>query len=159
MPNARNLSILTTALILTACDDPASPFIGDDDTGSIVVDFFSDPERWPLDPYVIDAATIAGDTLVLRIDYGGGCRTHAFALIAWNGWLESHPVQAGVVLAHEDRDDPCDAVVRSHLRFDLTPLRTAWVEAYRWPHGEIVILFSNPTAPRGPTLRTVHYEF
>jgi hypothetical protein len=158
MPNARNLAILTAAVLVASCESPVSPYIGDDGSGEIVVEFGNRPDRWPLDPYVIDAARIDADTLVLRIDHGG-CRRHAFALVAWDGWLESIPVQVHVVLAHEDRDDPCDALLRSHLKFDLSPLRAAFTAAYRGESGSMLIRLSNPIAPGGPPLHTLLYDF
>lgn len=159
MPNARTLLFLTGALASLACDSPVSPFIGDDDAGTVVIEFGMPPSNWPMDPYILDAARITGDTLVLRVDHGGGCRQHAFALVAWDGFLESVPVQVQAVLAHEDRDDPCDALVRSDLIFDLAPLRAAYSEAYRGEHGRLVLRLSNPRALAGPPLRTVLYEF
>ena len=45
------------------------------------------PEAFGTDTYVINAATIAGDTLHLNVSYGGGCETHEFTLVAEPGVL------------------------------------------------------------------------
>jgi hypothetical protein len=66
----------------------------------------------------------------LDVEYGGGCEAHALELIAVGGWMESFPVQVRLMLTHDDRDDPCDAVVRDTVRFGLGPLEEAYAQAY-----------------------------
>ena len=44
--------------------------------------------------------------------------------------MESNPVQVNALLAHDDDDDPCDAVVSQRRTFDLTPFLEAYEEAY-----------------------------
>jgi len=89
-----------------------------------------DGRRWPSDPYALAEASVAGDTLTLRVHFGGGCETHRFALVVTRLFMESDPVQIPATLAHDGRDDACDAVVNETLRFDLTPVRRIYQEAY-----------------------------
>lgn len=93
----------------------------------------------PLDPIVITDASIAGDTLMVAVQHGGGCVTHGYGT-CWDGsFAESDPVQAWLQLSHEDNDDPCDAIVMQELVFDLTPMRDAWIDAYMQASGTIVV--------------------
>jgi len=89
-----------------------------------------DGRRWPTDPYALSDASVTGDTLTLRVHFGGGCETHRFALVVTRLFMESDPVQIPATLAHDGRGDPCDAVVEETLRFDLTPVRRIYQEAY-----------------------------
>lgn len=46
-------------------------------------------------------------------------------------FMESYPVQANLYLRHDAHDDPCRAIVRDSVVFDLTPI----VELYRQMYG------------------------
>ena len=96
----------------------------------LVVDFAGDPAAWPRDPLEIQIPGIEGDILSVRVAYGGGCKVHLVRGVAVGGFMESAPVQVRVVLSHEDHDDPCDAWLTRELRFDLTPLKRAYQDAY-----------------------------
>ncbi len=87
-------------------------------------------EGVPHDEVDIMKATLDPPFLTLEVRYGGGCARHDFDLVALPGWRESWPVQVDVDLAHQDHDDPCDALPTQTVRFDLTPLREAWEGAY-----------------------------
>jgi hypothetical protein len=73
---------------------------------------------------------LKGDSLVLAVSFGGGCREHTFLLLADAMWMESYPVQTGVRLAHESNNDPCDAMLSRTLKFDLIPLKVAYTKSY-----------------------------
>jgi hypothetical protein len=93
----------------------------------------------PHDPLTIVGAAIAGDALLLDVEYGGGCEDHLID-ICWDGvFAESFPVQAWVDVVHESNDDPCDAVVMEQREIDLTAMKTAWQEGYQQEHGTIVL--------------------
>ena len=96
-------------------------------------------DLWGTDPYVLNAATIVGDTLTVNVSYGGGCRTHQFTLLASDVFLESHPVQLGVSLAHEANDDLCRAWLREDYDFDLTPIKRMYQAAYRQDAGTVIL--------------------
>ncbi len=96
----------------------------------------------PRDPVTLETAAVVGDTLRLEVTYGGGCRTHAFGLLVERRFLESNPVQAAAALAHDDRDDPCDALVSRTLLADLRPLRQEYRRAYGADTGTLVLRFT-----------------
>lgn len=50
---------------------------------------------------------IRGDSLVVRVQYGGGCREHAFAL----RHQQFDPMGAELWLEHDAHDDACEALV------------------------------------------------
>lgn len=154
-------SALTLALAVLACEaeDSISGFVGDDETGAIIVDFDARPEDFPRDPYRYEEGVVRGDTLVLRVTHGGGCERHRYALVAWNGWLETVPVRVGVVLAHDDADDMCDALLHPELRFDLRPLREACAGAYGAGPGALLLVMTDPATVGAPALDLLRYEF
>jgi len=163
--SAKRKAGLAAALItgmLAACSDPAGPpagYTGPDEVGRVVMSFGVDPLRFRRDAWALDSARIDGDTLRLRVTHGGGCARHGYALIAWNGWLESNPVQVGLLLAHDARGDACRALLSPELRFDLEPLRAAWLADYHGEHGTLVLRFSDPVNPAGPPLGTLTWSF
>jgi hypothetical protein len=80
---------------------------------------------------------VKGDSLELVVNYGGGCRAQSFLLLADNAWMESYPVQVGVRVARDAQGDNCKALLSRMLRFDLTPLKVAYNEAYQTSAGII----------------------
>lgn len=91
------------------------------------------------DPVDIVGARLEAPVLTLDVRYGGGCARHGFDLVLRSGWRESYPVQVDVDLAHDAHADPCDAIVQGELRFDLTPLRNAYVAAYGTGPGAVTL--------------------
>jgi hypothetical protein len=125
----------------------------------IIVDFESRPEDWPQDPLWLPGYWLDDDILSLEVEHGGGCAEHEYYLVAWGGWMESFPVQVNVLLAHEDHDDPCDAIIRRTLRFDLTPLKDEYWPVYgsAGPGRNSIIL--RLTVPDGQGPRYIEYTF
>ena len=96
-------------------------------------------EAWGTDAYVINTATIEGDTLQINVSYTGGCETHAFTLVAEERFLESFPVQLRVSIAHNANSDTCEDSITEDHSFDLTPIKTAYQKGYQTETGTIVL--------------------
>jgi hypothetical protein len=109
-----------------------------------------DPRPWPMDPWAYRGHALDGDTLSLSIQYGGGCGVHRFALLVDPAFRESHPVQVSARLAHDSGGDPCLALIRDELRFDLAPLRRHYQAAYGPGPGVITLVVEG---------RTISYTF
>ena len=158
--NARRFAMAVSVMLAAgACGNDHGPvdLTEADRPGRIVVNFAGVIDRLPRDQWQLEEARIDGDTLRLRVVHGGGCARHTYGLVAWNGWLESFPVQVGVVLLHDAKNDPCDALLTPTLRFDLKPLREAFVKAYGGPSGTIVINLDDPSgAPAAPAARLTY---
>src|SRR5690606_15927439 len=73
------------------------------------------------DPYKLLSANIKGDFLEIEVEYSGGCRVHSFQLLGDSEFTKDDPTKINVFLIHEDNDDPCDALQRETLRYNLTP--------------------------------------
>jgi hypothetical protein len=111
--------------------------------------------------FTADALTLSdaradGGLLVVDASWSGGCVRHDVDAVVWTGWMESHPVQVGVSLAHDAHGDACKALVQRQLRFDLEPLRRAYAEAYGSGPGTLVMRLG--VASGGP-IRSVPYSF
>jgi hypothetical protein len=74
------------------------------------------------DDVVITAAAVHGRVLELSLQFGGGCRTHRFALVAGTEFGESNPPYTVFRLAHDADGDPCDALLQKTLTVDLDPI-------------------------------------
>ena len=91
------------------------------------------------DPFTITSAAIVADTLLVDVQYGGGCETHVFSY-CWDGlFAESEPVQIWTKISHDGNDDPCDALPMEALEFDLSGLKQAYQDAYQTQSGEITV--------------------
>ena len=66
---------------------------------------------------------IEGNCLVLDLMYSGGCTEHVIKLAA-RGWQKTDPPAVEAKIVHENLD-PCDALLRETLSFDLTELQYA----------------------------------
>ncbi len=99
----------------------------------------NDPRPWPSDPWTYIAHRVVGDTLLLGIQYGGGCREHRFALLVDPVFMESQPVQVVARLSHDADGDLCRALLGRTLRFDLTGLRQQFAASYGVGSGTVVI--------------------
>jgi hypothetical protein len=142
--------VMSCSLILG--DDDDDPAVGTEIEMADVASF--DRSNYPSDPVSLASAEILSDSLALAVRYSGGCAVHAFRLIAFNYWLESNPVQVVAVLAHDDPDDPCDAIVSDTITFGLAPLREAYRDSYGTP-GTVVLHVTNDTADQ----ESVTYQF
>lgn len=140
---------------------------GPDDGLSVVVDgvdadeifytgtiFIGDAgNRFGTDEYALNSAAITDDTLNISVSYSGGCEAHQFTLVASDTFLESFPVQLHASLAHNANGDTCEAYPTDNYRFDLTPIKTMYQEAYRQEAGTIILRLKD--APDGELI----YEF
>ena len=123
--------------------DP-SPLMG----GVVIHDMGMAIDQWGSDDYEIetgdgDAPVIEGDTLTLTVSYGGGCETHDVTLVVSGVFLESHPVQLAVVVAHDANGDMCEAYLTTAYEFDLTPIKALYQDAYRQDAGTVVLLLQD----------------
>jgi hypothetical protein len=91
------------------------------------------------DDYVLNNATISGDTLMTSVSYSGGCETHEFTLVISASFLESSPVQLPAVLRHAAHGDACEAWLTQSYAFDLAVIRTRYREAYGPGAGRVVL--------------------
>lgn len=113
----------------------------------VVVDPDAREQDWPGDWLAEAQVEMAGDRVNMSVRYSGGCAVHDFRLVAWGGWMESYPVQVRAFLSHDDKDDPCDAIVERELSFDLRPLRRAYQDSYGVADPgstTLVIVLANP---------------
>ena len=97
------------------------------------------------DRATISEPRIEGDCLKFKISYSGGCNEHDFWLYGSKAFLESNPVQVEVLLSHDGKNDACDAWLTEELEFDLTPLKTAYKQAYR-SEGKALLRIYEPGA-------------
>ena len=95
--------------------------------------------KFGTDRYVLNAATITGDTLTINVSYSGGCAIHRFTLVASDSFLESFPVQLRITLAHNANNDLCRAWLTGDYHFDLTSIKTLYQQGYQQETGTIIL--------------------
>lgn len=94
----------------------------------------------PEAPFELLEASIAGDSLVVLVQYGGGCGEHAFSLRQKGPMMKSLPPKQMLEVVHRTEGDPCRALIRERHAFDLTRFRGT-------PRGVTVILLENWNEP------------
>lgn len=130
-PSLLVLSLLASGCFASGPSEPTSGLLTTaDGINPILLVPAGTPHRWPMDPWSYLSHRVEEDLLTLHIQYGGGCRDHRFALLVDPAFMESHPVQVAARLAHDADGDPCRALVGRTLRFDLTPLKEHYRNAY-----------------------------
>ncbi len=132
------------------------------ETLPVMVDFGTQPGLWPQDPFTVLEAAVLGDRLRVKVQYGGGCKTHAFQGVAWGRWMESHPVQVRLFLSHDAFQDPCRALITEDRFFDLGPLRRAYQKSYGTSSPgttTLIIVLENHSGSQPPWVKSLQYRF
>ena len=86
----------------------------------------------------IENARVEENNLKITITYGGGCGTISNKLLTCGYFMESNPVQLNIALSHED-NDPCEALLKKEINFDLSPLVDLYDDSYREHEGVIIL--------------------
>ena len=91
------------------------------------------------DDYVLNSATITGDTLTVSVSYSGGCRTHVFTLVIAASFVDSSPVRLPAVLRHDANGDTCEAFPTESYTFDLALVRARYRAVYGPGAGSVAL--------------------
>jgi hypothetical protein len=129
------------------------------DTPPVIVAQSTGLEGFSLDPLAILDARVDAGTLEVDVTYGGGCAYHDLDAVVYTGWMESNPVQVGVAVTHDDHGDMCDALVQRTLRFDLEPLREAYVDAYGPGNATLILRLEPGAGAPGGAPQALTYSF
>jgi len=89
-----------------------------------------DTDSLALDPYTLIRMDLDHRILRLHIGFSGCSPDHPLQLYMVGPFMESFPVQARLLLDHDDRDELCDAWFEQRLAFDLQPIVDQYVRAY-----------------------------
>jgi hypothetical protein len=140
--------------------DPTAPMERDD----IIVVMPGDGSSWPDDGWRLEEAVVEGDLIRLHVTHIGGCEDHRFQLLAVRGFTRLQPTgRTGVWsvplrLAHDDRDDSCEAAtVRADRSYGLDPLRAVFLA--RVGPGPARLWLRVPTWQGSPDSVTVEWRF
>ncbi len=81
--------------------------------------------EWPgnTSPFQLLSTECIGDTLILEVQYGGGCETHDWKLSTNRLWLKTMPPKMNLHLEHDSHNDMCRALITEKLYFNLAPLK------------------------------------
>jgi hypothetical protein len=107
----RIASLAVGLAAVAGCGSPSDPGPGPETTSADLV-VNRDPGPIPGDPVSIDRARIEGDALILSLRYGGGCRTHHFALHLFFPVPRGETPILDLSLSHDAGGDRCEALLR-----------------------------------------------
>jgi hypothetical protein len=150
----KSLIIITCALALVQCKSKQDSTVNEKKTpmenkekGTAMNTLDIDNSYvWPggTDPFQLLSAQITEqDSLILEVEYGGGCKEHVFKLISNGMMKKSMPPQCTLYLEHENNDDMCRALLRQKVSFYIGNLA---------PNGETVVVQLHEHALEGQKL-------
>lgn len=98
-------------------------------------------------PFTLLAAKVEGDSLWVRLQYGGGFREHRFGLFAAGPATKSLPRQQPLLMMHNSNGDLGRALITEEHSFDLIPFRDpshplvmirldGWPELLEYPYAD-----------------------
>ena len=91
------------------------------------------------DDYTLWDALVVGDSLLLTLEYLGGCADHAFQL-CWEGvWPPGGVVDIHTKLYHDANGDLCANPVIDTQPFDLSEVRDVYQSTYGVSSGMMMI--------------------
>jgi len=76
----------------------------------------------PLDAVNLLDARLENTTLVLQVQYGGGCRDHIFSLFTHPMFFSNDYGTIPIFVSHEANGDNCKALVAEEISFPLNQL-------------------------------------
>ncbi len=81
--------------------------------------------QWPekTDQFDILSTRINGDSLLVQVQYGGGCEKHEFTMHTNLMWMKSLPPQLNLWLEHKSNNDMCRALITETIAFDLSAVQ------------------------------------
>jgi hypothetical protein len=101
------------------------------------------PDSLYLAPWEFLGGHLEDSMIVLNVGYSGCQPDHPFALFMVGGFRESDPVQARLLLQHDDLGEMCDAHFLKRIVFDLTPIRRVFHQAYGAEHGIVRLMLED----------------
>jgi hypothetical protein len=125
-------------------ENPSQPLTDVADCREIIIN--PDFNSYQKDNFDLQNTALDNGKLYLTISYGGGCGSPLYELVATPTFMESNPVQVGIMLSFTD-NDPCRALVTKQLCFDLTPLGKLYEKSYQTGHGTIHLRINNWGSP------------
>jgi len=121
---AKKKSETNEAIIEAVEETTSGSYLENSALKSIVID---KTYQWPgsTDVFNFSNLKVSGDTLIISVEYGGGCKEHGFKMNTTSVWMKSMPPKLNLWLEHENKDDNCRALIMEEMRFDLKPVRYA----------------------------------
>ncbi len=75
------------------------------------------------DPFSYGSVQIQGDSLLIAVQYSGGCKAHEWNMYTTGMYSKTFPPKIEVYLQHTSNQDFCKALIRETLVFDLKNVR------------------------------------
>jgi len=98
------------------------------------------PDSLPQDSYRLIDVHLEGTILVIHVGFSGCSPDGPFALFMLDGFIETNPVGAKVVLSFDSPNPTCTAYWERTFRFDLNPILLRFVRTYGHG-GQVVVHF------------------
>jgi hypothetical protein len=89
-------------------------------------------------PFTFIEVAIEGDTLIATVQYSGGCGIHKFEIEKVGFLMKSLPPKQPIKINHLSGPDPCRALIREELKFNVSDFRGT-------PDGTTVLILENWT--------------
>jgi len=126
------VSFLIGSVTLTSCrtyeiTDASNHEVGADET----LDLQNDNP-----PFTFFDVKIEGDSLIVLVQYSGGCGNHEFEIEKVGFLMKSLPPKQPIRIIHRSDNDPCRSLIQEELKFDVSSFRGT-------PDGITVLILEN----------------
>ncbi|PCJ82377.1 MAG: hypothetical protein COA49_02480 [Bacteroidetes bacterium] len=126
------VSFLMGSMTLTSCrtyeiTDASNNEVGADET----LDFQNDNP-----PFTFLDVKIEEDSLIVLVQYSGGCGNHEFEIEKVGFLMKSLPPKQPIRIIHRSDNDPCRSLIQEELKFDVSSFRGT-------PDGITVLILEN----------------
>lgn len=74
-------------------------------------------------PFSFGSVLVQGDSLLIAVQYSGGCKEHEWNLYTTGTYSKTYPPKLELHLHHNSNEDYCKAMIRETLIFDLKKIR------------------------------------
>ncbi|MFC1810386.1 hypothetical protein ACFLZH_02705 [Patescibacteria group bacterium] len=101
-----------------------------------------------------DSVTIEEDIITVKVGYTG-CDKHEFTAYWPATFMESFPVQAGILLVHDANEDICEMYINDEVKISLATIKQNYKDSYRTEAGTILLSVTDGDEREGG----VTYEF
>jgi hypothetical protein len=99
------------------------------------------------DAFKLEEAIVSGDTLIVTVSFGGGCKEHEFEVYANGMWMKSLPPKMALRLVHRAHEDNCRSYITQTRKFLLHKARYSG-------QNKVVILLDS-----GGEVRSLDYKY
>lgn len=117
----KNCSYLLVSLLLLSCSTGKEIIPNVEEKSNVIVAELGDLSTKSA-PFKISSVQIIGNSMILEVNYSGGCKEHDFKMIGSNMIAKSMPPIRSIKLIDTTTDDMCKKLEIKNITVDISAL-------------------------------------